>query len=119
MTKQNTQFPLFNYAREQVSNKKMENQNMQFPLFNNVETVIDALGTKIFSIIFKKRDGTERKMLAKLIPSDVQNIHNDDLIRCLDVIQLRKTKDRNKSWRQFDVQDIIEIKCQGRAYSFK
>tara|TARA_A100000172_G_C3022794_1_gene103690 strand:+ start:610 stop:897 length:288 start_codon:yes stop_codon:yes gene_type:complete len=81
-------------------------------------TILEGLGSQVFSVIFTKKDGTERTMLAKIIPSDVHNIHNDNLIRVMDVNLKRKYKDINKSWRQFDINDIRKIKCHGQVYNF-
>lgn len=81
-------------------------------------TILEGIGSQVFSVIFTKKDGTERTMLAKIIPSDVHNIHNDNLIRVMDVNLKRKYKDINKSWRQFDINDICKIKCHGQVYNF-
>jgi len=81
-------------------------------------TILEGIGSQVFSVIFTKKDGTERTMLAKIIPSDVHNIHNDNLIRVMDVNLKRKYKDINKSWRQFDINDIRKIKCHGQVYNF-
>jgi hypothetical protein len=97
----------------------MKNNTEQFPLFLDKDIVIEALGTKIFSILFYKKDGTQRKMLGKLIPSDVHNSSNDRLIRCIDVIKKRQTHDINLAWRQFDLDNVISITCQGNTYHIK
>ena len=81
-------------------------------------TILEGIGSQVFSVIFTKKDGTERTMLAKIIPSDVHNIHNDNLIRVMDVNLKRKYKDINKSWRQFNINDIRKIKCHGQVYNF-
>ena len=92
--------------------------------FLNKLTILESIGSQVFSVVFTKKDGTERTMLAKIIPSDVHNIHNDNLIRVMDINLKRKYKDINKSWRQFDINDICSwFICgygisNGRVYNF-
>ena len=89
--------------------------------------LLNKLGTEFFSAIFIKKNGEERKILAKLHVKDQKFFAGGELLgdrnhllECIDVNVLKDIQknggDEKRSWRSIQLNNLISLKIKGVEY---
>jgi len=89
---------------------------------NNIlkQDLFKIIGPEFFSAIFTKKNGEERKILAKLHVKDQKFFAGGELLgdrnhllECIDVNVLKKVDDPKKAWRSIQLNNLISLKIKG------
>ena len=90
------------------------------------QDLFKIIGPEFFSAIFTKKNGEERKILAKLHVKDQKFFaggelkgNRDHLLECIDVNVLKKVDDPKLSWRSIPLNLDPSVKGQGCLLSLK
>ena len=89
--------------------------------------LLNKIGTEFFSAIFIKKNGEERKILAKLHVKDQKFFAGGELLgdrnhllECIDVNVLKDIQknggDEKRSWRSIQLNNLISLKIKGVEY---
>ena len=89
--------------------------------------LLNKIGTEFFSAIFIKKNGEERKILAKLHVKDQKFFAGGELLgdrnhllECIDVNVLKNIQknggDEKRSWRSIQLNNLISLKIKGVEY---
>ena len=89
--------------------------------------LLNKIGTEFFSAIFTKKNGEERKILAKLHVKDQKFFAGGELLgdrnhllECIDVNVLKNIQknggDEKRSWRSIQLNNLISLKIKGVEY---
>ena len=88
--------------------------------------LLNKIGTEFFSAIFIKKNGEERKILAKLHVKDQKFFAGGELLgdrnhllECIDVNVLKKVDDPKLAWRSIPLNLDPNVKGQGCLLSLK
>ena len=91
------------------------------------QDLFKIIGTEFFSAIFTKKNGEERKILAKLHVKDQKCFAGGELLgdrnhllECIDVNVLKDIQknggDEKRSWRSIQLNNLISLKIKGVEY---
>ena len=91
------------------------------------QDLFKIIGTEFFSVIFTKKNGEERKILAKLHVKDQKFFAGGELLgdrnhllECIDVNVLKDIQknggDEKRSWRSIQLNNLISLKIKGVEY---
>jgi|TARA_Y100001963_G_scaffold27535_1_gene37517 hypothetical protein len=91
------------------------------------QDLFKIIGTEFFSAIFTKKNGEERKILAKLHVKDQKFFAGGELLgdrnhllECIDVNVLKDIQknggDEKRSWRSIQLNNLISLKIKGVEY---
>ena len=91
------------------------------------QDLFKIIGTEFFSAIFTKKNGEERKILAKLHVKDQKFFAGGELLgdrnhllECIDVNVLKNIQknggDEKRSWRSIQLNNLISLKIKGVEY---
>ena len=91
------------------------------------QDLFKIIGTEFFSAIFTKKNGEERKILAKLHVKDQKFFAGGELLgdrnhllECIDVNVLKDIQknggDEKRSWRSIQLKNLISLKIKGVEY---
>lgn len=101
---------------------------------NKVKTILERNGSKLATVVFTKKDGSDRTMQINLVSNKgvkgasaserakkaaknrAQN--NPHLINVLDMNLRQKGVDEYKCRRSINAETVKEIRCGGKVYKF-
>ena len=92
-------------------------KQLQLPFSWCKRTIMDAVGNDIFTAIFIKKDGSERKMVCRFVQDKGGNaIGEHD--RILTVLDMSLAKGASNAYRRINLDTLKSIKHAGNIYNF-